>query len=205
MLNANHSSSSMNFTKAILPLLLISALSAKAADAGSLLGDKDGFGIGILPDQGFNWSLVHGPAEAASTDSWIGSSNSWIQTYDISSLGALTSASITVMAGGLGYGELASLYIDNVFVGTLSDGDGVGPAYNYAKLDTFDLLPFAAKLTGSNTFTIKAASGDGWALDYSELKFSGSGEASVPDAGSTGLMLATILLGGLSLRRRLRF
>lgn len=187
---------------ALVTLLTLAAISSHAATVTSLVGDQDGFNQGLLPDQGFNYvTIAAQPGEAANSDTWIYGSQSWTHTYDISSLGALTSASITIYAGGLGYGASAQLYLGAQLIGTLSDGDDVGPAYNYTKLDTFDLLPYAALLTGSNTFTIQTIGSDGWTLDYSRLDFT-SRTSSVPDSAATVMLLGAALLSLAAFKRR---
>lgn len=55
------------------------------------------------------------------------------------------------------------MLIDGQLLGTLTDGDDVGPMYNYAWRNTFDLSSFLALLDGSNTLTFQTISGgDGW-------------------------------------------
>ena len=94
--------------------------------------------LGLLPNQFIDYTIVQGQAaEAGGTDTWVYGSQSWTHTYDISSLGSLSSASITVMAGGLGLDSPAQLYLGAQLIGTLSVGDNAGPLYNYTKLDTF--------------------------------------------------------------------
>jgi hypothetical protein len=174
---------------------------ASATTIVNSVGDKDGFGIGVLPNQGFDFSLVTGPAEAGGTDIWMYGNHSWTHTYSLIGLGPITSASLEIMTGGQGLGGLSSLYVDGHYVGTLTDGDDTGPAYNYARLDVFNLTPFASYLNGADTITVATYQpGDGWVLDYSQLTISDGG-ASAPDGGFTMLLLG-LGLSSLGVARR---
>ncbi|MEW6219019.1 MAG: hypothetical protein AB1634_05710 [Thermodesulfobacteriota bacterium] len=178
--------------------LLASALAAPgivSAATVSLYGDKDGFGRGILPDQGFDWSSIsQSPVGEGLTDYWVLYSQSWHQTYALP--GTITGASIEIMAGGLGLPVPATLSINGTVIGTLTDGDNTGPAYNYARLDTFDLMPFLGALTGNDLITVSTGA-DGWVLDYSEIVLN---RATVPVPASLALLAPG--LAGLGLLRR---
>jgi hypothetical protein len=193
---------------AILALLSATLPMAQAGTVTSLIGAEDGFGIGVLPGQGFDWSLITGAPGPGNTNAWIDGSNTWTQTYDITGLGPLTSATISVFCGGLGYDDSSpdpSLWINGDFIGSLTSGDDAGPLYNYAELDTFSLLPFSSLLTGSDTFTIQTSPDDGWVFGYSLLQFTGPGSvtsSAVPDAGMTVGLLAISLVGLAAFRRR---
>src|SRR5580765_3248819 len=87
------------------------ASSAGAVTLVNLVGDKDGFGIGVLPNQGFDFNLVTGPAEAGGTDIWMTGSHSWTHNYSLIGLGPITSASLEIMTGGQGWQGLSTLYV----------------------------------------------------------------------------------------------
>ena len=182
-----------------LALTFLMATGAMAGTLVDLYGDKDGLGIGVLANEGFDWNSV-GPADGDGTDVWRYGSQSWSQTYDLSGVGAVTSAKIEVFHGGLGYDGLAELYLGSYFLGYLSDGDDVGDDYNYAKVDVFtfsDAGMLAELLDGQADFSIVAPSGgDGWALDYAELTIN-----PVPIPGAVWL-LGSGLVGLAGLRRR---
>lgn len=166
------------------------------------VGDVDGFGIGALNGESFNWQDV-GSGDGDGTDRWLLQDTTISHTYDISGLTNITSASLELFTGGQGWYGLTSIYLDGAFVGHLTDGDDVGPGYNYAWLDTFDLLPFAAQLDGANELTIDVYNegGDGWVLDYSRLTISGE-VASVPEPGTFALLFSGLMGIGFSYKRK---
>ena len=147
---------------------------ANATTVVDLYGDQDGFGIGLSHGDGANYtSIVNEADDDGFTDTWVYSTQSWSHVYDLSSLGTLTTATLEIFTLGQGLQGLTSLYVDDQLVGTLTDGDDVGPAYNYAFIDSFDLLAFSSYLDGADTLRIETlSSGDGWALDYSMLTLS---------------------------------
>jgi len=171
--------------------LLILSLS-NIASAGLIIdqiGDADGFGIGASSGESFDWATI-GSGDGDGTDQWGLGDRNISHTYDISGLGTITSASLEIFTGGQGLEGPTSLYLDGSFVGLLTDGDDVGPGYNYAWLDSFNLLSFAHLLSGSNVLTIDVAGGgDGWVLDYSRLTISDE-ITSVPEPSVVALLLS---------------
>ncbi|HNS20612.1 MAG TPA: hypothetical protein PKH24_08940 [Sedimentisphaerales bacterium] len=196
--------------KAIRLVLVGICLLCGSAIAGStvtdLIGDKDGFGIGALPGQEFNWNAVTHP-DADGTDKWWLNTQSWTHTYDLASLGgSITSAEVEIFHGGDGNYEPAKVYLNGTFIGLLTDSDGSGdgvPAYvtynNFANVDVFDITAYAYLLTGNDTIEVQTYS-DGWVLDYSELTVSG-GSVAIPVPGAMALVALGAGLVG-SLRRR---
>lgn len=165
--------------------LFAMASQANAAVIVDQIGDEDGFGIGATANSTFDWTAI-GSGDGDGTDVWRHGDYSFTHTYDISGLGAITSASLELFTGGHGLSGLASVYIDSVFVGDLSDGFANG--LNTAVLDVFDLTPFASLLNGAETLTINTIlSGDGWVLDYSRLTIS-DGAAAVPEPATLALL-----------------
>ena len=157
-----------------------------------LHGDKDGFGIGVMDGEGFDWNDITGVSDSDGTDEWLFGTRFWSHTYDVSSLdGPIIEASIEIFHGGDGSYVPSEVFVNDVSVGFLTDADDAG---NYAALDTFDLAPdIIAKLTGNDTIEVQTVSIDGWVLDYSELRVS-----SIPDP-ATVLLLG---IGGLGLLHR---
>ncbi len=181
--------------------VLLSAISsfASATVIVDQIGDDDGFGIGATHGSAFDWAAV-GAGDGDGTDVWMHGDQTITHTYDISGLGTITSATLELFTGGQGLNGLTSVYIDNVLVGELTDGDNAGPGYNYAWLDTFDLMSFASLLDGANELTIDVqSSGDGWVLDYSRLTISDE-VAAVAEPASIALL--GLGLAGLGATRR---
>jgi hypothetical protein len=177
-----------------------------------LYGDRDGLGIGVGPDEAFNFTKVARELDDAPlVDVWLAGTRQWSHTYAISGLGPITRASFNVVTGGQGWYGVSRVYVDGVAVGSLTDGDGYDGSLperaNFLRLDSFDLTFLASRLSGATTVTIETGvRGDWWALDYSELILSDDplpSEAetrSVPDGGATLLMLGLGLAGMWRLR-----
>lgn len=163
-------------------LLAVASL-ASAQTVTSLVGDKDGLGIGVTNGQGFDYTQV-GPADVQGTDTWVYGDQSVVHDYALPA--SFTSATLELFTGGQGLNGLSSVYLNGTFIGNLTDGDNVGPSYNYGWKDTFDLSSYLGLLTGHDTVTIRTFAGasDGWALDYSELKLVGA----VPEPSTYALM-----------------
>lgn len=193
--------------------MLVWAGTAFAATVTDLYGDKDGFGIGLM--NGYSQSTFPPPDIVADdaadvgtiTDRHLTSDHTWSRTFDLSSLGAITSASLEIMTYAQGYKGLSSLYLDGTLIGTLTDGDTTyepgSPNLNMAWIDTFDLMAFAGDLLDSASIlridTVR--SDDWWYLDYSELTISDDG-APVPEPST--MLLFGSGLAGLAFYRRKR-
>ncbi len=185
---------------------------ANAITITDLYGDEDGFNIGVTDGEGFSEYDVMGADSANDdegfTDTWIMGDQSWSHTYDISGMDTITSITLELMTGGQGYEALSQIFIDGELVGTLTDGDYATPDYNYARLDTFDLMPYVASLLdGASELTVDVSSGtDGWVLDYSKLAISDDSGAppAVPEPG-TILLLGAGLVGLAAFGRRKKY
>lgn len=174
---------------------------ASATTIEAQLGDADGFGIGATHASGFEWSAVGG-GDGDGTDTWVYGTQAVSLTYSLGGLGPITSASLEVFTGGQGLNGLTSVLIDGQLLGTLTDGDDVGPMYNYAWRNTFDLSSFLALLDGSNTLTFQTISGgDGWVLDYARFTISDDG-APVPEPGALALLAAGLIAVRLAARKQ---
>ncbi|RCU45758.1 PEP-CTERM sorting domain-containing protein [Corallincola holothuriorum] len=182
---------------------LTSLLLAQTANAGiivDLIGDKDGFGIGVQDGEGFSYSDV-GPGDGDGTDVWRNGDYIFSHTFDLTSFGSIVDATLEIFTGGQGLNGQSTVYLDGVNVGLLTDGDNTGPEYNYATLDIFQLTDFAALLDNAAEIRIDTvSSGDGWVLDYSELTIY-TADAEVPAPASV-LLLGLAALGFVGYRRK---
>ncbi len=137
------------------------------------------------------------------TDKWFYGSQSITHQY-VQPDYAINAARLVIFTGGQGFdiaglGRLTRVFLNGTYVGELTDGDvGLSSDNNIARKDIFDLGPFLGLLTGSDTFFFQTPySGDGWAIDYSELVLQ---TRSVPEPGSLGLLGLGIV--GLALTKR---
>ncbi len=197
----------MKMKQAIKTLVVAVALatvgSTMAAPVVSLVGDKDGLGLGLSSGDAFNFFDV-GPTDGDGTDELLdgGLTFSHVSSWS----GTLTGASLEIFSGGWGLDGQAGVYFGTHFLGLLTNGDDTGPNGNLAFLDTFDLTPYLLELTGNDSFEIRTATGDAGALDYSQLTLqvrdATGGGNTVPEPAT--LALVGLALVGVSAQRRRR-
>lgn len=197
-------------TKTLVLALAISFIFASGAMAApfvtDLFGDKDNFGLG---ETAFNWALV-GSGDGDGTDVMMRVSEfSWDHTYDLTGLGELTSAGITINHANLGLGGAAQLRIDGVTVASLENSNAGAIAIE----QYIDLTDYLDLLVGANTFSIVPyTSSNAWFFDYAELTVWGSDPKPLteiieqpmhaPIPGAVWL-LGSGLIGLVGLRRKL--
>ena len=180
----------------------VGVTTAAGATLVSLVGDKDGLGLGLASGDGFDFHQV-GPVDVQGTDQWHDGDFSFVHDYALA--GPVASARLEVSSGGWGLRKPASLFLlDGTPVGTLvgylTDSDD--PLFLFR--DVFDLTPFTALLSGNDRFEIRPAEGlgDAGALDYSQLSVTFGPAAAVPEPSGPALLGLALAALAASTRRR---
>ncbi|MDH3209777.1 MAG: hypothetical protein OEL91_05295 [Burkholderiaceae bacterium] len=182
---------------------MMAASGTASAVTASLVGDKNGFGLDPSLQSGDPFDNFFIPyydaAEGNITDRVIDTSFSFVHNYSV--IGPILAASVELLSGGWGLYGPASVYINDVLVGELSDGE-IGLT-EYVRLDIFDLTPLLAQLalSGNDKVEIRPIAGgielDSGALDYSLITVT-----AVPEPVSAGLVVLGLAVVGMAARRR---
>lgn len=184
--------------------LAVLGSSAQAGVVESRFGETDGLGIGLASGGTFEFYELDNP-QADGTNVWVEGGF----TAQLSPLwsGSLTGASLQIFSGGWGFGGDASVYLNNQFVGFLTNGDGeqTGLFVNTAWLDSYDLTSILGQIGTDNTIEIRTLdAGDTGSLGYIKLILQTQDATgnTVPEPGSVAL--AGIAIAGALLTRRRR-
>jgi len=191
----------------MLAISLVVAPTAMA-EVVSLMGDKDGFGVGCPIESGRNYldygayyADYRGAGDPAFTDKWLLGDQSWTHGYSLGSITSL-SASLEIFVAGV---ESAAAGSADVRVGGTSVGTvpGLEGGYDLTRILTFDVA--VSLLTGSDPVVVDVSSEmDGWIIDYSQLTIetdgAGGTNGMTPIPAPGALLLAGFGLACLNLR-----
>ena len=206
------------FCLCLFLLLLIGAFAVEVhATVNSLVGDKDGFGLSgapAVPADGTLWvdnlsgiffTDYRDAGEKASnlfTDWWNAPGGfSFTHTYNLSGL-TPTSAELDIQIAGIhdiNETEVYDLLVDGVIVGQIAPNSN-SKAYEEVLLYSFD-IPLAL-LDGSNVISLSGTGGDGYDINFSELKI--ETEASAVPEPATMLLLGIGLTGLAAFKRKIK-
>ncbi|MHC4750814.1 MAG: PEP-CTERM sorting domain-containing protein [Planctomycetota bacterium] len=181
-------SKSVKFCVIVGMILSFASVSSAAITITDLVGDKDGFGVGVpiqsglhFLDYGDYWCDYREPDDPPFTDTWSQYEDhtfdrSWTHSYD---LGGLIPVSATLEIFVAGIADYADWTANCVGIGTIPGigvpyaerGEPLDPCpHDLTRLLTFD-FPLDM-LSGHNTVILDVydpASKDGYIIDYSEL------------------------------------
>lgn len=167
-------------------------------------GDMDCFGLGgtcssgdhYVDDLGGVYFADNSTAgDPVGTDIWATGGRSFAHNLALAGE-SLVSASLEIFVAGPDLSTGIELVLNGTVLGSYLEASD---ARNRANLVTF-VVPLAALLDGINTLTMNPSSGaDGYIIDYTMISVV-TGEASVPEPGTLGLLGAGLL--GLVLGRR---
>lgn len=184
------------FVPALLSLGLAVG-SVQAAVVTSQIGVDDGLGLGVQAGEVidyFSLPLGTGPGEWHDGGGFSAALNS-------SWSGQLVSARLELFAGGWGLDGQAQVFLNNVLIGLVTEGDLANLGDNYATFDAFDLIDPLGLLNvnADNSFEVRTSGpDDAGVLGFARLTLTTRDAANaVPEPASyalAGLALAGALV-----------
>lgn len=220
----------MRFIRKVAMVAVLGAIgmAAQAAPvtASQTLGGIDSFGTVLsgFGSQGSNEAFDSGvldPFAPGPTDLLVEGAALQFSSILPAGAGTISSARLVLRTGGFGLFGLATVKVNGVEVGTLTDGDNPDALLIYreetAHVDVFDNLLAVAGLvlTGNDLVEIITAPGpdplyaDGGAIDYAILEItyddgSSTGGGTTPEPASLALAALGLIAAGAARRRAAR-
>jgi hypothetical protein len=158
--------------KALAFALILICMVSACATTTVLHGDKDGFGLGVKADEQFDHTIIDSRIAAGDgdgTDVYFnipGGTDHYTWSFSYAPLSKpIKSATLEIFHGGVCHGS--ELFLDNHFIGKLTNGEGPRRVGTWARVDTF-YLPASVfhLLDGDNTLKVKTIWGGNLAVDY---------------------------------------
>ena len=202
------------FSLCLCVVVLLAMAMPASADIISLVGDKDGFGLAgapAVPADGTLWRDGLGGvfftdyrepgdlANAPFTDIWAANGGfSYSHSYSLGGQTAI-SATLDIQIAGIhdiNPGDTYNFFVDGTIVGTIPYNSNEN-AFQEVKLYSFNIP--VALINGLDTINLSGTGGDGYAINFSELRI----ETSAVPEPTTMLLIGLGLMGLAGIRRKI--